>query len=197
MFGLFAGDGQRGTLTVVFNGVGWGEIVVLLLIGLFVFGPDRLPKAARDAGRMLRQFRQMANGMRNDLRSELGPELADLDIRDLHPKTFVRKHLFEPDDEPLLPPYLTKRTSLDALLMDDEPPAAPSLTKTHVPSAGTDTKGRSGRPSLVKPTTATGRPGPAGEPDARDARAGDATGGAGTAARPERVDPPPFDLDAT
>ncbi|WP_235487167.1 twin-arginine translocase TatA/TatE family subunit, partial [Frankia sp. AvcI1] len=37
----------------MFNGVGWGEVVVLLLIGLFVFGPDRLPKAARDAGRML------------------------------------------------------------------------------------------------------------------------------------------------
>jgi hypothetical protein len=28
----------------VFDGVGWGEIVVLLLIGLFVFGPDRLPQ---------------------------------------------------------------------------------------------------------------------------------------------------------
>ncbi|WP_242418185.1 twin-arginine translocase TatA/TatE family subunit, partial [Frankia sp. CpI1-P] len=28
----------------MFNGVGWGEVVVLLLIGLFVFGPDRLPK---------------------------------------------------------------------------------------------------------------------------------------------------------
>ncbi|CAO5182131.1 Sec-independent protein translocase protein TatB [Frankia sp. AiPs1] len=113
----------------MFNGVGWQEVAVLLLIGLFVFGPDRLPKAARDAGRMLRQLREMAAGMRNDLRSELGPEIADLDIRDLHPKTFVRKHLF--DDEPL-PPYLTKRSALDALLADDTPP--PSLTKS--PSLG-------------------------------------------------------------
>ncbi|MCK9893738.1 Sec-independent protein translocase protein TatB [Frankia sp. AgB32] len=111
----------------MFNGVGWGEVVVLLLIGLFVFGPDRLPKAAQDAGRMLRQLRQMANGMRNDLRSELGPEFDDLDIRDLHPKTFVRKHLF--DDEPI-PPYLTKRSSLDALLLGDDTPATPSLTKS-------------------------------------------------------------------
>ncbi|CAO5250449.1 Sec-independent protein translocase protein TatB [Frankia sp. AgKG'84/4] len=111
----------------MFNGVGWGEVVVLLLIGLFVFGPDRLPRAARDAGRMLRQLRQTANGMRNDLRSELGPEFDDLDLRDLHPKTFVRKHLF--DDEPI-PPYLTKRTSLDALLLGDDAPATPSLTKS-------------------------------------------------------------------
>ncbi len=130
----------------MFNGVGWGEVVVLLLIGLFVFGPDRLPKAARDAGRMLRQLRQMANGMRNDLRSELGPEFADLDIRDLHPKTFVRKHLFE--DEPPLPPYLTKRTALDALLLGDDTPATPSLTKSSLPK---DASREAGRPAADTP----------------------------------------------
>lgn len=108
----------------MFDGVGWGELVVLLLIGLFVFGPDRLPKAARDAARLLRQLRQMATGVRNDIRSELGPELADLDLRTLHPKTFVRKHLLE-DDDPLLPSYLTKRGALDRALFDDlgDPPS--------------------------------------------------------------------------
>jgi sec-independent protein translocase protein TatB len=141
----------------VFDGVGWGEIIVLLLIGLFVFGPDRLPKAARDAARLLRQLRQMATGVRNDIRSELGPELADLDIRTLHPKTFIRKHLLEDDDELLLPPYLTKRGALDKMLFDDadDPPlslrknlgrptgnmTAVSLAKS-APSAGTKTSPR-------------------------------------------------------
>ncbi|MCM3923627.1 Sec-independent protein translocase protein TatB [Frankia sp. AiPs1] len=137
----------------MFNGVGWGEVVVLLLIGLFVFGPDRLPKAARDAGRMLRQLRQMANGMRNDLRSELGPEFADLDIRDLHPKTFVRKHLFE--DEPPLPPYLTKRTALDALLLGDDSPATPSLTKSSLPKDASREPGRPATDAPVPPAPAT------------------------------------------
>ncbi|EIV95693.1 Sec-independent protein translocase protein TatB [Frankia sp. QA3] len=137
----------------MFNGVGWGEVVVLLLIGLFVFGPDRLPKAARDAGRMLRQLRQMANGMRNDLRSELGPEFADLDIRDLHPKTFVRKHLFE--DEPPLPPYLTKRTALDALLLGDEAPATPSLTKSSLPKEAAREPGRAPTDTPTPPAPST------------------------------------------
>jgi sec-independent protein translocase protein TatB len=110
----------------VFDGVGWAEIVVLLLIGLFVFGPDKLPKAARDAGRLLRQLRQMATGVRNDIRSELGPEFADFDIRTLHPRTFVRKHLLE-DDDPLLPSYLSKRDFDRALFDDLDDP--PSLTK--------------------------------------------------------------------
>lgn len=140
----------------MFNGVGWGEVAVLLLIGLFVFGPDRLPRAARDAGRMLRQLRQMANGMRNDLRSELGPEFADLDIRDLHPKTFVRKHLFE--DE-ALPPYLTKRSSLDALLLGDDTPAPPSLTKSSLPKDLA-----AGRPATATDSVVPPAPAPSATP---------------------------------
>ncbi len=99
----------------MFNQVGWGEIVVLLLVGLFVFGPERLPKVAKDAGRMLRELRRMANAAREDIRGELGPEFADLDVRSLNPRAFVQKHLFDEDDEddPLIPPYLTRRTPLD------------------------------------------------------------------------------------
>jgi sec-independent protein translocase protein TatB len=103
----------------MFDGVGWGEIVVLILIGLFVFGPDRLPKAARDAGRLLRQLRQMATGVREDLRAELGPDFADLDLRTLHPKAFVRKHLLEEDDDPLFKPYLGGKGAFDRALFGD------------------------------------------------------------------------------
>jgi sec-independent protein translocase protein TatB len=156
----------------VFNGVGWPEIAVLLVIGLFVFGPERLPKAARDAGRMLRQLRQMATGMRNDLRSELGPELADLDLRSLHPRTFVRKHLFEDDDDLLFPSYLNKRTSLDSLLLDDDLPT-PSLTKDQ-PAA--DSAVSLSKPSSLAKVTRSSVP-----------------------VRPEQAEPRavPFDPDAT
>ncbi|MCK9921344.1 Sec-independent protein translocase protein TatB [Frankia sp. AgPm24] len=160
----------------MFNGVGWGEVAVLLVIGLFVFGPDRLPKAARDAGRMLRQLRQTATGMRNDLRSELGPEFDDLDIRDLHPKTFVRKHLF--DDEPL-PPYLTKRTSLDALLLAEDT-ATPSLTKS--PSLGR-------APSLPAASVTPAPPVPAVPPAAASQPPVGADAGGAVGAQPAVVSP--------
>jgi sec-independent protein translocase protein TatB len=83
----------------MFSNLGWEEILVLAVIGLIVFGPDRLPKAAQDAARLLRQLRNMARGAANDLRAELGPEMADLDLRSLHPRRFVEDALFG-DDEP-------------------------------------------------------------------------------------------------
>jgi sec-independent protein translocase protein TatB len=39
------------------------------------------------------------NNAQSDLRNELGPEFADLDVRDLNPRSFVRKHLLEGIDE--------------------------------------------------------------------------------------------------
>ncbi|MEP6696872.1 MAG: sec-independent translocase [Pseudonocardiales bacterium] len=81
----------------MFNSLGWPELILLMVIALFVFGPERLPKMAAEAGRMLRTLRQMANNARSDLQAELGPELGDLDLASLNPKTFIRKNLF--DDE--------------------------------------------------------------------------------------------------
>ncbi|MEU6742339.1 sec-independent translocase [Streptosporangium sandarakinum] len=74
-------------------GLGWPEIVALVVIGLLVFGPEKLPQAAAQAGRTLRNLRQMANTAKQDLRTGLGPEFADFDPADLNPKNFVRKHL--------------------------------------------------------------------------------------------------------
>jgi sec-independent protein translocase protein TatB len=87
----------------VFDHLGWGEISVLLVLGLFVFGPERLPGMAAEAGRALRRVRTYAKGLSDDLKTELGPEIGDLDLRSLHPRTFVRHHLFEDDVEPAGP----------------------------------------------------------------------------------------------
>ncbi len=83
----------------MFDNLGWGELVVLLVLGLFVFGPDRLPGLAADAGRTLRKVRTYVKGMTDDLKSELGPELGDVDLASLHPRTFVQKHLFHDDED--------------------------------------------------------------------------------------------------
>jgi sec-independent protein translocase protein TatB len=89
----------------MFHNLGWSELVVLGIIGLIIFGPDRLPKAASDAVRMLRELRAMARGAAADLKAELGPEMADLDLASLHPRRIVGSILA--DDEPgpaLVPP---------------------------------------------------------------------------------------------
>jgi sec-independent protein translocase protein TatB len=84
-------------------GVGLPELAVIAFVAVCVFGPDRLPELAQQAGRFLRRMRAYANAARDDLRSELGPEYADLELRDLDPRTIVRKHIIEAmndDDEP-------------------------------------------------------------------------------------------------
>jgi len=80
-------------------GVGLPEFAVLVVIAVLVFGPDRLPDLARQAGRLVRQARRMANAARDELRAELGPEYADLELRDLDPRTIVRKHIVEAMEE--------------------------------------------------------------------------------------------------
>ena len=77
---------------------GW-ELIVIVLVGLFIFGPDRLPKAISDGIRMLRQVRQMARNATGDLSRELG---TTVELEDLNPKTFLRKHLLSEEDEQAL-----------------------------------------------------------------------------------------------
>jgi sec-independent protein translocase protein TatB len=76
-------------------GVGLPELAVIMFVAVLVFGPDRLPDLARQAAQMLKKARQFANAARDELREELGPEYADLELRDLDPRTIVRKHIIE------------------------------------------------------------------------------------------------------
>ena len=83
-------------------GVGLGEFLVIAFVAVLVFGPEKLPEVARQAGRLARQVRNFAHAARDELREELGPEYADLELRDLDPRTIVRRHLQEAlaeDDE--------------------------------------------------------------------------------------------------
>ena len=78
------------------------KLLVLGLIAVVVFGPDRLPEIARDAARTIKQLRGMAQTARNELKAELGDTVGDFDLADLNPRTFVRKHLLD-DVEPVAP----------------------------------------------------------------------------------------------
>lgn len=85
--------------------LGVGELVVLVILGLLIFGPEQLPKVAADAARMVREVRRMASGARQELSEALGPELSELgDLNDfkelkelgnLNPRTFVKRNLLD------------------------------------------------------------------------------------------------------
>jgi sec-independent protein translocase protein TatB len=79
----------------MFENLNWWEIVALLMLALLIFG-ERLPKVIGDGLRMLRGLRAMAQNATTDLSRELG---TDIQLQDLHPKAFIRKHLLSEDDE--------------------------------------------------------------------------------------------------
>lgn len=83
--------------------IGTGELLALAVLALLVLGPEKLPRYAADAARFLRQVRTMANDARSEVRRELGPGLDGLNLRDLNPRSLVRKHVLEgldDDDSP-------------------------------------------------------------------------------------------------
>jgi sec-independent protein translocase protein TatB len=77
------------------------KLLVLGVIALVVFGPERLPGMAAQAGRALRELRRMADGARSELQQNLGPEFSEFDLNDINPKHFVRKHLLDDIGDPL------------------------------------------------------------------------------------------------
>jgi sec-independent protein translocase protein TatB len=83
-------------------GINFWEFLLLLLVALAVFGPDRLPEVARQAGRFMRTARTMLTNARSELDRELGSEFSDLnlrDLRDLDPRSAVKKYVFDVMDE--------------------------------------------------------------------------------------------------
>lgn len=68
---------------------------MLAVLATIMFGPEKIPELSRKAARIVYFLRSVANNAQNQLREELGPEYADLDIRDLHPKTFIQKHILD------------------------------------------------------------------------------------------------------
>ncbi|WP_431237084.1 Sec-independent protein translocase protein TatB [Mycolicibacterium aichiense] len=90
----------------MFANVGWGEMLVLVVIGLVVLGPERLPGAIRWTSNSLRQARDYISGATSQLRDDLGPEFEDLrqplselqKLRGMTPRAALTKHLLDGDD---------------------------------------------------------------------------------------------------
>ena len=133
-------DGRHVTLTVnpgpgqqhvMFANVGWGEMLVLVVAGLVILGPERLPGAIRWTSDALRQARDYISGATSQLREDLGPEFDDLreplselqKLRGMTPRAALTKHLLDGDDS-----ILTGKFD-----EPDEPAAQPPLTEPAPP----------------------------------------------------------------
>ena len=82
----------------MFN-IGGGEILTLIVVGMILIGPDRMPTVAADAARFLIKIKNMAQKVTNEVRDNLGPGYEDLQVKDLHPKALIKKHISDVIDK--------------------------------------------------------------------------------------------------
>ncbi|KRV47078.1 translocase [Wenjunlia vitaminophila] len=152
----------------MFFDIGPLELLALVIIGVLVFGPDKLPKVIQDVSRFIRKVRAFSDSAKEDIRKELGPEFKDFEFEDLNPRTFIRKNILDNDDLGLK----EIRNGFDFQELTDDLTLADHDSGT----------GGAGRPSLSKGATGTSS---GSGPDMRKAE------------RLEPGERPPFDADAT
>ena|SRR6516225_7491596 len=117
----------------MFANIGWGEMLVLVVVGLVILGPERLPGAIRWTANALRQARDYVSGATSSLREELGPEFDDLreplaelqKLRGMSPRAALAKHLLDGDDS-----FFTGNFDKPVDRPPDTPPSKPSRDVT-------------------------------------------------------------------
>ena len=90
----------------MFSNVGWGEILLLLIVGLVLIGPERLPHIITDVRAMILAARTAIDDAKQTLTGDLGEDFDELrkplgelsELRKLNPKTALTRTLFDGDD---------------------------------------------------------------------------------------------------
>jgi sec-independent protein translocase protein TatB len=117
----------------MFANVGWGEMILLVVVGLVVLGPERLPGAIRWTTGSIRQAREYLSGATSQLREELGPEFDDLrqplselqKLRGMTPRAALTKHLLDGDDSWLTGEFDTSPVKPQSGAMPQPAPVVP------------------------------------------------------------------------
>lgn len=90
----------------MFSSIGWTEIFFLLVLGLIIIGPERLPGVVEDFKAAIYAARKAINNAKAELNGEFGEELKEFKqpigeiakLRTMGPKGAIAKVLFDEDE---------------------------------------------------------------------------------------------------
>ena len=87
-------------------GINGPEFLLLLIIGLLVIGPSRLPEYTQKLANIVKEVRRMASGAREQIKEEVGIDIDDVDWkkydpRQYDPRRIIKEALLEDDTKPV------------------------------------------------------------------------------------------------
>ncbi|MGT2461261.1 twin-arginine translocase TatA/TatE family subunit [Sinomonas atrocyanea] len=100
-------------------GINGPEFLILLVIGILVIGPKRLPEYTQKLANIVKELRRMAAGAKEQLKEETGVDLSEVDWRKYDPRQYDPRKIIR-----------------DALLDDDAPSATPAPAPALAAAAG-------------------------------------------------------------
>ncbi|MDQ0258479.1 twin-arginine translocase TatA/TatE family subunit [Sinomonas atrocyanea] len=100
-------------------GINGPEFLILLVIGVLVIGPKRLPEYTQKLANIVKELRRMAAGAKEQLKEETGVDLSEVDWRKYDPRQYDPRKIIR-----------------DAL-MDDDGAGAPPAGAPAVAAAAT------------------------------------------------------------
>jgi sec-independent protein translocase protein TatB len=123
-------------------GLTFDKLIIIAVVAVFLIGPDRLPGYAAQLARVVKSLRAVADGAKDRMREEMGPEFDEVDWKKLDPRQYdprriIREALLEdpatPSEAPATPSEAAATAA--ASLADEKPQSAELPTGRSLESA--------------------------------------------------------------
>jgi sec-independent protein translocase protein TatB len=122
-------------------GINGPEFFLLLLIGILVIGPQRLPEYTQKLANLVKEVRRMASGAREQIKEEVGIDIDDVDWkkydpRQYDPRRIIKEALLDDDSKPVsagAPAAVAAVSGAAAVAAVDAAPARPQRVVQSLP----------------------------------------------------------------
>jgi sec-independent protein translocase protein TatB len=118
-------------------GINGPEFLLLLLIGILVIGPQRLPEYTQKLTNLVREVRRMASGAREQIKEEVGIDIDEVDWkkydpRQYDPRRIIKEALLDDDTKPVSPGAPLSGTAATTAAVSEAVEPVPDSRPGHV-----------------------------------------------------------------
>lgn len=110
-------------------GLTFEKLLIVAVLLLLLIGPERLPGYASKLAQWARKARDYVDGARDRVRDELGPELDDIDWKQLDPRQYDPRRIIR--EALTAPPQPVATSAMRESARPGRPNEAPEVDKAH------------------------------------------------------------------